>query len=108
MERAADLSAELGLPVVELPDFIRNKEKELGLINKRLSEKKAKLNHILKEFNAIDMRLQEFKRRLPTVEKAEWLLGNLAHERDVAKKALEEVHRCMNPEANLRCYQPKY
>ena len=50
---AADLSAELGLPVVELPDFIRNKEKQLGLINKRLSEKKAKLNHILKEFNSI-------------------------------------------------------
>jgi hypothetical protein len=91
VERTADLSAELGLPVVELPDFVRNKEKQLGLINKRLSEKKAKLNHILKEFNAIDMRLQEFKRCLPTVEKAEWLIGNLAHERDVAKRALEIV-----------------
>jgi hypothetical protein len=91
VERAADLSTELGLDVVELPDFIRNKERKLGLINRRLFQKKAELRRILREFNTIDMRLQEFKSRLPTVEKAEWLMGNLAHERDVAKRALEIV-----------------
>jgi transcriptional regulator with XRE-family HTH domain len=91
VERAADLSAELGLPVVELPDYMRNKERELGSINRRLVRKKAELDHILKESNAIEMRLQEYKRRLPTVEKAEWLIGNLTNERDVAKRALETL-----------------
>lgn len=86
---AADLSSELGIPIVEVPNHIRKIKEELGLINRRLLRKKHKLNQISVEFIMINIRLQEFKKRLPTVDKAEWLIDNLTRQRDAALKAVD-------------------
>ena len=86
---AADLSSELGIPIVEVPNHIRKIKEELGLINRRLLRKKHKLSQISVEFIMINIRLQEFKKRLPTVDKAEWLIDNLTRQRDAALKAVD-------------------
>jgi hypothetical protein len=85
----ADLSAELGITIVELPDHIRNTKKELGLINRRLLRKKDKLSQVSKELFMTNIRLQEFKKRLLTVEKAEWTIDNLTRQREAALKAVD-------------------
>jgi transcriptional regulator with XRE-family HTH domain len=97
---AADLSSELGIPIVEVPNRIREIKEELGLINRRLLRKKHEISQVSVEFIMINIRLQEFKKRLPTVEKAEWLIDNLTRQRGRCIESCRLVARAVGVGTN--------